>query len=238
MNIAVWLRMFRMKGKTSAYARQMVSIPYVAIAVGWVMLWLLWPHGVKVVARQHVPAVTSVSLVRVTENPFSKPIPMHLWKAAGSGDDNVTVMPWMVTRPAKVLERSIFSADESAKGADSSGVANLKMSAYRPVWSDKAVFNIEAGRGMYLTMESSRTLTERGFEVPDLGPDLKKADKPWIVKAFVEVDEKGKVAGVFLESGCDYKEINSAVVRTLYRGLVSKAGARCEGLVKVNFGRN
>jgi len=241
INISAWLRMFRMKRSTSAYEPRWLSIPSVLIAIMWMMLWLLWPHGEKLqTVKTQVMQSPRVAFVPGGENIYSKPLSFNTWKTSDESGEPVPVMPWLMDRPARCLEKNISIVEEYASGrmAGIYGHVLRGMESYKPVWEDVPVFNISTNSQMRLTVETMGDLKVRGFKLPDFLSEIKKNDKSWMITVFVEVDKDGNVDKVFLDSGSEYKEINSIVVKSIYRGRVSVAGTRCEGRVRLNYGAN
>lgn len=227
-----------MKQKSSSYEPRLMNFPFLVITAAWIMLLFLWPHGGKVVKGKHIPRPPRIAFVRGLENLYSKPFSFPVWKTSEGTGDAAAVVPWMVVRPAKFLERSAPVSDGSSGGmVMSSNIVFRDVNAYRPVWDDPSVFNEKTDGRMSLIVEPRGALREAGFLVPDFSSELKKADKPWFVSVFVEVDDKGKVEHVFLDAGCENREINSVVVKSMYRGSLAKTGTRIEGRVTVNFGQ-
>jgi len=242
LNISVWLRMLRMKGANSSHELRMFSFPSIIIAAIWVSLWFLWPHGeIKVMRRQPVLFSPRVVFVKASDNLNSRSSSFDALKMSTEAGDTVVVTPWLASRQARILERNTIASDESARGRMMRGGDNplfMGMEGYSPVWEDIPVFNSTTDGIMHLTVEPMGALWDYGFQVPEFLSDIKKNDIPWSVAVFVEIDRNGKVENVFLESGCGNKEINSIVVKSMYRGKLTIPGTRCEGRVKVNFGAN
>lgn len=241
LNIFLWLRMFRIKRSTSVYDPRWLSIPSVVIGIMWMMLWLLWPHGPKVnVVTKHFQLSPRVAFVPGGENIYSRPISFNTWKTSDESGEAVPVQTWLVERPLRCLEKNTSIAQNYSGGNAEAirGEALQGMDSYRPVWEDMPVFNIATNSQMRLTVEPMGDLMKRGFKIPNFLPEIKNTDKSWIITVFVEVDDKGKVGNVFIDSGSEYKDINSIVVKSVYHGSVSVAGARCEGRVRLNYGAN
>lgn len=237
-NISVWLRMLRMKRSTSSYVTPMIGVPYIVIALAWVLLWFLWPHGIGV-KRRPVVSPVRVAFVRYSEAAFSRPVPFPVGSAVTGTLNLVTVAPWQVPRTPRLLERK-SGGDEWGGGRDEAFAdrAGRELKAYRPVWTEPGLFAGPADASLHVTVEATGTLAGNGFQVPDFQASLKKTNLPWLVSAFVQVDKNGRVERVFLEAGCENRDINSLVVKALYRGRVSSPGTRCEGRVRVNYGQD
>ncbi|MDD4871061.1 MAG: hypothetical protein PHR77_10935 [Kiritimatiellae bacterium] len=228
-----------MKRKNSSYDPQLVNFPSVIIGVAWVMLWFLWPHGGQVTLKKQISVPPRVSFVKSSDSLYSRPSSFQTWKTIAETGDAVVAVPWLSTRPAKLLEKNPFTIDEPSvnKAIFSDAIFN-DMKTYRPAWDDPAVYQYKTDDRMCLVIQPADALKESGFQVPDFSAELKKTDKPWSVTVFVEVGNKGKVENVFLETGCENREINSMVVKSMYRGNLQKTGTRTEGRVMVNFGRD
>ncbi len=218
-----------------------MSIPALVIALMWIMLWFLWPHGPSItMARKHIHLSPMVSFVSGTDNVFSKPLSFNTWKTSDESGEPVPVMPWLVNRPARCLEPNAPIAEEYASGRMAGIYAQVLrgMENYRPVWDDVPVFNLKTNFSMDLSVEISGDLKNRGFTIPDFLHEIKDRDKSWLTVLFVEVNGSGRVENVFLEIGTEYKEINSVVVKSAYRGSVSVKGLSCDGRVRLNYGAN
>lgn len=240
VNISAWLRMFRMKRKSSSYEPRMIGFPFIFIIAAWIMLWFIWPHGEPVVPRPGKTVAPRVSFIGNYISAYSNPV-YSVVKPVATDEDIAKPLPWMVARPVKLLEKNEAAGGKSAAENmkdELRDAAVRDMNAYVPVWQDKAVFSNVNGSTMHLTVEPAGALAEYGFQAPDLSSLPAKMDKPWLVSVFVRVDEKGKIEHVFLESGCENREINSTIVRSMYRGRVAKIGKMIEGRVRVNFGQD
>jgi len=232
--------MVRIKRKSSSYEPRLVGFPFVFIITGWIMLWFIWPNGEKFAFKPAAPFRSRVAFIGNFSGGYSN----YVYSAAkpAAGDEDVAKpLPWMAVRPVKLLEKNVI-ADGLSESEKMSGelrdMAGREINTYMPVWQDQAVFSAVADETMRLTVEPSGQLAEYGFQVQDFSSALKKTDKPWIAMVIVQVDEKGKVENVFLDAGCESREINSLVVKSMYRGTVSKIGKRIEGRVMVNFGQD
>ena len=190
--------------------------------------------------RTQVQMSPRVAFVSAGENMFTKPLSFNTWKTSDESGESVPVVPWLEQRAARCLERPVSFVEEYASGrmAGINGHVLRGMESYRPVWEDAPVFNIGTNSHMCLTVELMGELKGRGFIIPDFLHEIKNNDTPWLITVFVEIDKSGKVENVFLDSGSEYKEINSIVVKSLYRGKVSVAGTRCDGRIRLNYGAN
>ena len=189
--------------------------------------------------RRAVASPARVSFVQYRDNMYNRPFPMHTWKMAVGGED-VAATPWQITRPVRFLERQTFpeGAIEGPDGKEAATAsAGRSLKTYSPEWKDEPLFSKASSRDMRLTVEPTGELASRGFQAPEFPAELKKKEIAWYVTAHVVVGENGRVEQVFLDGGSESKEINSLVIKTLYKGSVSKPGGQCEGSVRVNFGQ-
>ena len=59
--------------------------------------------------------------------------------------------------------------------------------------------------------------------------------QPWLVKANVDIDERGRPMHVFLETRAESAGVNAVVVRALYQGRLTQVGTACEGSVTLSW---
>jgi hypothetical protein len=227
--------------KRTAYAqtRVLVSLPMYLIALMWIMLWFLWPHGKMVQVKRRVIPPSRVTFVTSVAGLYNRPFPTLAGKVAENGrDDEAHIVPWFEPRPSRLLDRqaAMLSNGKAHKDDLLSPAAIEALNTYSPVWDDPAVYAVRGGGEMQLTVEPSRELAKSGFSVPEIGAGLKPGDKPWFVVLFVEVGADGRVKNVFVDKGSENKDVNTALVKAAYRG-TAQAGAECEGRIKINFGQ-
>jgi hypothetical protein len=94
-----------------------------------------------------------------------------------------------------------------------------------------------ASRPQEVRLEVSEPLSARGFDAPAVkdGTVFGTADAWTVVSAVVEVDPKGVVRHVFLETSSGRTDVDQAIVKGLYRGRCAQTGSVCEGRVSIVF---
>ena len=97
-------------------------------------------------------------------------------------------------------------------------------------------------RSLEIISEASRRLSDelkaRQFAAPEFSAEsIKGFEKPWLVEVHVDVGEDGRPENVFLETGCDDKKVNAAVVKMVSMGKLKQPGTKCSGHVVMSFGK-
>lgn len=81
----------------------------------------------------------------------------------------------------------------------------------------------------------SSVLCAREFNTPVLSAaSFSRLEQPWILKAFVEVDEHGSVSQVLLETPTADAELNAAVLRALYGSHAGRSDQPTDGIVAIS----
>lgn len=233
--------------RKSYYSRGLVDFSSVFIALAWIALWFLWPSGEKLPVRVRelrIPRVSYVSFSEVEGRIYIDPTLLALPSRVGfrlpEQEEGIPdALSSFSTSSPKFLKRRKGLVEESVVGEAKSvpGNAFSQIGAYRPYWRDTHVFSKKNGQVMQLLVEPSDKLKKYGFQVPEFPIEkVEHLGKPWMVVVYIEVNKDGRPEHVFLEIGCDDSQINTMVVKTMYRGRLSIPGIKCEGRVRVNFG--
>jgi hypothetical protein len=94
------------------------------------------------------------------------------------------------------------------------------------------VFGSDVTTGTVLHVELSSGLNEKRLRTMDVpSDDVLLKDKPWEVTAFIEFNEEGKVSSVFLETKSTFKDVDAALIRSLWRWQMENAKDPLSGRV-------
>jgi len=233
--------------RRNPFSRGVIGVPTVLIALAWLGLWALWPAADGSVVRDGNLPGARVSYRRGAENGslYRDPTIVAFPSRIGGGpvdeqEGPAEARPWRPPRPPRFLESGLVpgAAGPAAQEVPArNGRARREQLTYEPLWLEAPVFSQAPAGGRRVGVEASAELRDRGFEVPGLAAEgAKWAETPWQVKVTVDIGEDGRPEHVFLETPCEHKEVNAAVVLMMYRGKLKKAGSPCAGRVTVCFG--
>ena len=233
--------------RRNPFSRGVIGVPTVLIALAWLGLWALWPSAEGSVVRGGSLPGARVSYRRGAENGslYRDPTIVAFPSRIGGGpvdeqEGPAEARPWRPPRPPRFLEPGPVPG---AAGPEASAETALNRRAlrerlaYEPLWPEAPVFSRSPAGDRRVRVEAAAELRDRGFEVPGLAAEgTKWAEPPWQVVVAVDIGEDGRPEHVFLETPCEHKEVNAAVVRMMYKGELKKAGSPCAGRVTVHFG--
>lgn len=222
--------------------------PTICLGIAWCALWLLWPdvHVSAPVRRAAAPAPHYVFLSqRADDSTWSLPaVPFPLSSKYGFSRAVRDERAEELLRPvladlAGVLKRPVAprTTPTTAEIANLAAEMGDVLDEYEPPPVSPPAFRSEGdGSVRKVMIEFSESLSKQQFEVAQLFTNgFARTTKPWVVKAHVEIARDGNVSHVFLETPAEGGEVNSAVIRTLYRSRLKNAGAECEGQVILSW---
>ncbi len=228
------------------YSRGPIGLPSVLLAMGWIVIWLLWPSLVPGTGAQ-VPRRVSgveVSYGVVEESLYMSPllfaratrVGFRAPEEASSDADLLDLEPR--SRTLRYLHVAPPAPDYGAlRRQTPEGVAVKQVDGYRPLWKDSADFETAAGTNA-VTVELSAPLRERGYRPggitwPEGAVELQRLE----IRAFVAVDADGMTEGVFLEQGSGHARVDADVVRALEKGKAAPGAGSASGRVSVTMRR-
>jgi hypothetical protein len=230
-----WLR--------SIYLRSMAAIPPVLLAVCWLALWMVWPHGSRNAQEVRVRSGTRLSFTG-NEQAFNRAvvasdvavIPSSATRILDDKDDLAILLFKQAAVAPKYLEET-EGFDRALARAKEDGAAVVSGAAgYRPRWDVPPAFAARSAGPMELVVEAGPALKARGFRLPEAPAETAKTVQGWQAVLQVECGPDGKVEHVFLEAGSGNPALDSVVVRWVGRGTLSTGTGSCGGRVAVNFG--
>lgn len=234
------LRMFRMKREEASYLPGFAGLPYVILAVLWVLIWCLWPSANGTPRRANRAGIPPrVFLATGHDSLYIKPFAHHAWTRA-TGDEeenNAGRLPPLPPHEARYLDRPGEDPETALLNSlePVSTAAGRELTGYRPFWPANPVFTEGRGGDMKVTVRMSDALETLGFRFPDFPASVTNSGKAWTAAVTVEIGDAGLPEHVFLETPSENKDVNKAVVRTISQGMLAKPGQKCEGKIKIEY---
>ena len=219
-------------------------VPVILPAALWIGAWLLWPGpkgpGPSVAAR--VPRAVFVSGAQAKGALYTRPDlfgrPSMVGFVVPEREEKVPVIfPRVLPRRA-ALERRGFAEGIPAL-ASTPGVAETARSEggqYRVrTVSREAVFAVTGPVSARLTVSQSLELSRCGFKMPDPELEREATFQRGEMVFSVEIDENGRPAHVFPESGRAFEDAGWRVEKAIREGRAAGKGVPCVGLVTVSW---
>jgi hypothetical protein len=137
---------------------------------------------------------------------------------------------------AALLRREALDGTASQAVAEQWGGVVLSAGPYRPAPIETPIFMPSAaGLRDSISVRASEELIAKRFDTSALFAGVfPPAGKPWTIMACIETDIRGNVEHVFLEEPSQYGDVNSAVLRALYRCRVTDGGTAVAGTLIIN----
>lgn len=224
--------------------RSAAAGPAALVALGWVALWFLWPHGELAphrIRRRSAPHLRYAGRQDGYERPAVASdvavIPSSALRRLEDRDD----LTMLLYKPAAggALERAAAQQAGSVCATQAPAIEfqGIRVEAYRPFWDFPAAFGAVTSRPPALVMELAPSLQGRGFRLPDAPPEIGKTGTTgWQAVFQVECGTDGRVEHVFLEQGTGNAALDGALSKWLDRGAVTAGTGVCSGRIVVNFG--
>ena len=215
----------------------------VVVAMAWPAIWLVWtPLGAR---------------IRVPDRPFAPDV-VYVRQAVGTAD--LPFSPMLITFPSSAGAQDLrddkpdlgsLSSDRSP-GAAFLGYAPPSPAAgsaaedsgrrMAAMWERSAppalpgsVYGEVAGTNRDMVVEMSPALQACGFEPGKGLSDLAGRSLKGTVTAYVQVDDRGQVSHVFLDTPGDTAELNGGIVRALLQGRAARPAGACGGTVSISM---
>lgn len=225
-----------------------VSLPALLISVFWVCIWFLWPtkpaEWGRALSRGGARVVVESSAVPVghewylAPEVFALPTPVGFSAppvAIGMPDERAAVTPTVVAPMLQEIppgdKVSAFTGTSAAEGS-----MRIENSVFKLPVSRSSAFAVAGEKRARLTVWMDRTLEDEGLKLPVFQEDVfQDGTEAFQVIAYLQMEESGRVAHVFLEKPCQISSVNDWIVRQLYRAQSTNAGAPAAGRVVVNW---
>lgn len=230
--------------KAQVYSRWPMGAPSLFVGVAWLSLWALWPSaefaepvgGASSPRRiRYVASMPGGESAYLEPTVFVRPSrPGSAYVGLSEGDE---AWPGQTPRPPRFWPRSNAADEARNVGVPLAERAARDLEGYRLPSGGDPTFTLGPSRQMRLFAEVSDALRDVGFEMQEFPASLRGPfERAWRVAVSVELDEQGRVAHVFLDSGCDRPTVNAAVLRMIREGRAPQGEPGRRGRVALNYG--
>ena len=241
------MKVFRLRraARWRLLRRRVFDWPSIFIVCFGIALWGSWPANIKNISAVEKLQEPTVSFVMQIDDKqlLRSPTVFALPSIYGFGAvDEASGMPdvddvWYKSSP-HYLAREVTDNDaEIVKLISIKTEHGQKLLVNNRVTiENEPIFTVneKAERGLSIVFHGN--LHKYGFETPELDVKLFDADKSWIIRLLVEVDEKGYPNQVFVEKSSSIPRVDAQMIRFINQGRLKQAGIPCEGRITINFG--
>ncbi len=215
------------------------------VALSWVLLWLLWPTGRPALPPKRPSRPAAISYVRepvsdarfrVMPDQFAR-AQLAVFGIADRIEGMMSEAPEPVLPAPDFLERTPEDAAHGPYGGEDLLAARIESTPSRYGYDagDGPVFGPAGAPTSGIRVALSPELASSGLTLPSPADLSGKGQKPWMVRAYVEVHPRGWVEHVMLETPCEAAGVNAMLIRYLQKGKTARTGRCLSGRVTVTF---
>lgn len=243
------MKRFRLRGKARwrLLKKRLLDLPSIVIAFSGIALWCLWPSGMRNISnipKLQAATVSFVALNTDKQQLLKSPTIFALPSIYGFGaTDDVSGMPdvtdkWYNSTP-HYLARDVTNNNDS----EIIKLISINTKSQKDIFADHRmglstipIFKDNEATNRELSVVFYGDLRKYKLEIPELGLKSFDDDKSWVMRLFVQIDEKGYPEQIFIEKGSNIPEFDAKIIRMINKGRLKWPGIRCEGRIIVNFG--